>query len=65
MPAFVIQLHLHQHVAGEKFAFTAAFLTIAHLDHFFSRHQDLPKAVLHAQAIHTLFQRATHLLLEA
>ena len=65
MPRVVVELHVHQHVAGEELALAAALLTGAHLHHFFRRHHDLAEVVAQRRQLDTLLQRACHVLLES
>src|SRR5690554_1155393 len=65
VPTRIIHLHLDQHIAGIELALTLAALTVAHLNDFFRRHQDLTKAILHAVHLHTLLKRTHNMLLKA
>jgi hypothetical protein len=49
VPGFVVQLHLHQHVAGEELALALALLPRPHFHDFFRRHENIAEAVLHAE----------------
>ena len=54
MPGLVVHVHLDQHIAGEELALGNALLADFHLDHFFDRHQDSAKHVLHALTLNAL-----------
>src|SRR5690606_16546136 len=63
MPGLVVELHLHEHVAGEELPLALAPLTFAHLDDLFGRHEDLAELVLEPVALDSLDQRLPHLVL--
>src|SRR3990172_189027 len=65
MPGVVIHIHLHQHVAGEKFTLAGALLSALHFHDFFRRQQNFAKLVFHAGVLDVLLERTHHLLLEA
>jgi hypothetical protein len=64
VPGFVIHFHLHEHIAREELALTAALLPFLHLDHFFGRDENLAEFVLQPHALDALFQGRLHLVFE-
>ena len=64
VPGVLVHFHLHQHVAGVELALALALLAVAHLDHFFGRHQDLAELGFQAVALDAILQRLGHPMLE-
>jgi hypothetical protein len=64
VPGLVVELHLHQHVAGEELALALALLALAHLHDLLGRHEDLAELVLEPVALDALLERLLHLVLE-
>src|SRR5439155_12187507 len=65
VPGVVGELHLHQHVAGEKLALADRLLAALHFHDFFHGYQDLAEFIFHAGALDAVQQRALHAFLEA
>src|SRR5574344_1377367 len=64
VPGIVIHFHFHEHITRKKLALGNRLLAAFHFNDFFDRHQNLPKLLLHAQAIDSFLDSAHHALFE-
>jgi len=64
VPGIVIHFHFHEHITREKLALGNRLLAAFHFNDFFDRHQNLPKLLLHTQAIDSFLDSAHHALFE-
>src|SRR5690606_23150883 len=60
MPSLISQLHLNQHITGEKLTFAFALLPHAHLNYFLSWNQDFPKVLTKTVSFNPFFQGFFH-----
>src|SRR5690606_6322178 len=65
MPGVVVEHHLDEHIAGEKFALAAALLAGAHFHHLFGRYQYLTEQIGIRRQRDALFERLLDLALKS
>src|SRR3984893_1290898 len=65
VPGAVVQLHLHQDVAGKELALGGALLALHHLDHVLHRDQNVAEELLERVLLDALLERLLRLVLEA
>src|SRR6266850_516666 len=65
VPGAVVELHLHEDVAGEELALRGALLPFHHLHHVLHRDQDVAEELVEGVLLDLLLQRLLRLVLEA
>src|SRR6266481_5711325 len=65
VPGAVVQLHLHQDVAGEELALRGALLPLHHLHHVLHRDEDVAEVLLERVLLDLLLEALLGLVLEA
>src|SRR5437764_9549670 len=65
VPRPVVQLHLHQDVAGEELALRGALLALHHLDDVLHRDEDVAEVLLETVLLDLLLEALLRLVLEA
>ena len=63
LPAEIKVVKFDQDISWEKLPLTFTLLAAFHLNHFLGGNNDLTKAILHSEALNTLFQSNGHFFL--